>query len=371
MPRSARPIAVATAVGLLLLGTAFAAPVSAAHVACGQLITQSTTLHSDVGPCTGVGLIVAADGVVLDLNGHEVSGLNSPDEETAGVVLRRVSGATVTNGTITGFDAGVVVGAGNGNVVRGLTVVDNVGSSLDCNLGDGIAVFNSHRNLIADNTVARNGPFSGISLVGPSTGNNVKANQVRDNNLPTLYCGNSRQDIGIRLEGPGASGNKVDANVVERNGLAGIAMHSTLLVDEQGHPVPPNDANTISDNTVAHNGVGVGGYGVAMLPNGPLGPVVRSSANTVRGNTVTGNTTDGIHVPRGSTGNALVANQGSGNVRYDGADLNHQCDDNSWVRNAFVTVSQPCVAGKQGPKPKQQQGDETVSVTTRVMPELM
>ena len=363
MPRCRRPNALVTALALLLLGTALTSPVDATHVACGQVITESTTLHSDVGPCTGDGLVVAADGVVLDLNGHEVSGVNGPDE-TAGVVLRRVSGATVANGTVTGFDAGVVVGAGGANVVRGLTVVDNVGNSLRCNLGDGIAVFNSERNLVVDNTVARNGPFSGISLVGPSTGNNVKANQVRDNSLPTVHCGNNRQDIGIRLEGPGASGNKIDANVVERNGLAGIAAHST----EVGHPA--NDANTISDNTAAHNGVGGGGYGVAMLPNGPLGRVLRSSANTVRGNTVVGNATDGIHVPLGSTGNALVANQGSGNVRHDGADLNDRCDGNSWVRNALVTVSQPCVAGKQGPKPKQQQGDDTVTVTTRVMPEL-
>ncbi|MBW3645926.1 MAG: hypothetical protein KY441_10540, partial [Actinobacteria bacterium] len=66
---------------------------------------------ADVGPCPGDGLIVAADGVVLDLNGHEVRGVNGA-EETAGVVLRRVSGVTVTNGTVTGFDAGVVVGAG-------------------------------------------------------------------------------------------------------------------------------------------------------------------------------------------------------------------------------------------------------------------
>lgn len=162
----------------------------------------------------------------------------------------------------------MVVGAGDANVVRGLTVVDNVGNSLRCDVGDGIA-----------------------------------------NDVPTVHCRNSRQDIGIRLEGPGASGNKVDANMVERNGLAGIAAHRTELGD------PTNDANTISDNTVAHNGVGVGGDGVAMLPNGSLGSVVRSSANTVRGNTVTGNTTDGIHVPVGSRGNDLVTNQGSGNVR--------------------------------------------------------
>ena len=57
-----------------MLGTAFTVPVSAAHVPFGQVITQSTTVHGDVGACPGDGLIVAADGIVLDLNGHEVSG---------------------------------------------------------------------------------------------------------------------------------------------------------------------------------------------------------------------------------------------------------------------------------------------------------
>lgn len=363
MPRSRRPIALVTALALLLLGVAFTEPAHATHVACGQEITQSTTLDSDVGPCPGTGVVVAGSGIVLDLNGHRIRGLNGP-EETAGIVLRRVSGVTVTNGTVSGFDAGVVVGGGDANVVRGLTVVDNVGNSPGCNLGDGIAAFNTHRTLIVDNTVERNGPLSGISLVGPSTENKVTANRVRDNSLVNVHCGNNRQDIGIRIEGPGATGNKVDANVVERNGLAGIAAHSTLIGD------PPNDGNTISDNTVANNGVNGAGSGIVMLPNGALGGVARASDNTVRGNTAVGNATDGIHVPRGSTGNDLVANHGTGNVRYDGADLNNLCDANAWVRNTFSTVNQPCVAGRQGPKPKQGESDDILTVTTRTMPQL-
>jgi hypothetical protein len=83
-----------------------------------------------------------------------------------------------------------------------------------------------------------------------------------------------------------------------------------------------------------------------------------------------GNATDGIHVPRGSTGNDLVANHGTGNVRYDGADLNDLCDANAWVRNTFSTANQPCVAGRQGPKPKQDESDDILTVTTRTMPQL-
>lgn len=46
----------------------------AAEIGCGAVITQSTTLHQDVGPCPGLGLIVAADDITLDLNGYRVFG---------------------------------------------------------------------------------------------------------------------------------------------------------------------------------------------------------------------------------------------------------------------------------------------------------
>ncbi len=73
-----------------------------------------------------------------------------------------VSGVTVTNGTISNFDAGVVVRGGSHNVITKLTVRENVGNSLSCDLGDGIVTFNSSDNSIHDNTVELNGPLSGM-----------------------------------------------------------------------------------------------------------------------------------------------------------------------------------------------------------------
>ncbi|MBW3645917.1 MAG: copper-binding protein, partial [Actinobacteria bacterium] len=70
------------------------------------MITTDTRLDSDVGPCPGHGLIVRADNVTLDLNGHTVFAANGP-EETVGILLGNVSGVTVRNGTVEGFDAGV------------------------------------------------------------------------------------------------------------------------------------------------------------------------------------------------------------------------------------------------------------------------
>src|SRR5438067_1079791 len=94
--RQVQHVAATLALALLMLttglvGTAAAEPA----VGCGAVITKSTVLTNDIGPCPGVGIIVAADNVVLNLNGHTVTGNpqlrgNGPDDP--GVLLRQVRG---------------------------------------------------------------------------------------------------------------------------------------------------------------------------------------------------------------------------------------------------------------------------------------
>ena len=50
----------------------------ASHVQCGDVITQDTTLDSDLIDCPGDGLVIGADDVTLDLNGHTVDGDGDP-----------------------------------------------------------------------------------------------------------------------------------------------------------------------------------------------------------------------------------------------------------------------------------------------------
>ena len=71
MPRFLGLVVGALAVMLFALqgGQAFAA-----HVTCGDVITQDTTLDSDLIDCPGDGLVIGADGVTLDLGGHTVDG---------------------------------------------------------------------------------------------------------------------------------------------------------------------------------------------------------------------------------------------------------------------------------------------------------
>ena len=83
-PFLAAALAAAT---LLALSTAQA---FADHVHCGDVITQDTTLDSDLIDCPGDGLVIGADNVTLDLNGHTIEG--SAAHDSAGVRAPRREG---------------------------------------------------------------------------------------------------------------------------------------------------------------------------------------------------------------------------------------------------------------------------------------
>src|SRR5262245_53249263 len=91
-------------------------PAHAAGVSCGDTITTDTTLHQDLVKCPNVGILVGADNVTLDLNGHTIDGDGAPtpgcDPNVAfcdiGVATEGQRGVTVKNGSVRDFEAGVV-----------------------------------------------------------------------------------------------------------------------------------------------------------------------------------------------------------------------------------------------------------------------
>jgi len=205
---------------------------------CGAEITQDTTLERDLVCERGPALVIAADGVTLDLGGHSVSCNGTARSHGPGILLREVSRSTVRNGTVEQFDAGVVVEGGSANVVENLTVRDNVGST-DGDLGDGIVVTNSRENRIESNTVERNGPFSGISLGLQAQGNMIRGNAVTDNNmLDSADPASGRQTMGIRVEGPEANRNTIAGNTVTGSGGDGISVLATCETSTASPRVP-------------------------------------------------------------------------------------------------------------------------------------
>jgi hypothetical protein len=68
-------LALAVAAMTLLALGAGAATAAPAH--CGDVITQDTTLDSDLVDCFPVGLAIGADGITVDLDGHTIDGIGS------------------------------------------------------------------------------------------------------------------------------------------------------------------------------------------------------------------------------------------------------------------------------------------------------
>src|SRR4030095_10736114 len=57
--------------GLTVLGAGSAL---ARQVGCGDTITSDTTLDSDLVNCPNNGIVIGADTITLDLNGHRIDG---------------------------------------------------------------------------------------------------------------------------------------------------------------------------------------------------------------------------------------------------------------------------------------------------------
>lgn len=318
-PTVAAALSVVCVVATLGLGVPAAAG-TAQSPSCGAVVTKNTTLANDVGPCPGDGLIIAADGITLDLGGHRVFGTfeSSPvpanSVDAAGISFRQVQGSTVSNGEVFNFAAGVRIRGGSQNRVTRLNLHDNIGrSGTD---GDGIAVFGSDANRITGNRVVHNGPWSGITLLGDansgSSYNVIAGNVVRDNNIPEFDDAGEmswKSDTGIAIEGPGATHNQVLGNVVEGSGVHGILVKPACSMGydiSTGCPgTVANDFNVIRGNKVRGNGFGEPiewgpiGDGITLLAMGPA-EVHMPANNTVEDNISNGNMRNGISLGGGN-----------------------------------------------------------------------
>ena len=138
----------------MLAFTAAASPAALADhgrkgLSCGTTITQSTTLDADVGPCTGNGIILGASNIILNCDGHSVTG-KSPSGVGIGTAQ---SGDAVENCAVRGFGTGFLVYQGSldtlsndvatGNKMNGFVILEGVQTSVTDSQaqGNGMAGF--------------------------------------------------------------------------------------------------------------------------------------------------------------------------------------------------------------------------------------
>ncbi len=329
---------------------------------CGQVITRTTRLSEDIGPCPADGVVVGRDGITVNLGGYGVFGFDGPgDGNSAGIRLPDRSRVRVLNGTVSGFDGGVVLDGGRANTVTNMTVRDNVGPDdpFNAELGDGIILFDSAANLIVHNVVAGNGIFDGIGVLGGEADGNVIRNNTVTDNVGPSDGGPAGQGIIVNAAGLGDNtgsviqGTVIEGNVIRGSGSAGISNMNNIGAQ-------------ILDNVVEGNGLtnwAGNGIGIQLGPRSEM-PFTRA---LVQGNQVHGNGLDGIHVQRGATENRIIDNNAADNNArsipwfrgFDLHDLNRDpeawrlnCYSNTWSGNVWghAYYNPPCTAaGGSGP----------------------
>jgi large repetitive protein len=277
---------------IALTSTAQAAP-----IACGSVVTRSVTLTDDLLGCQGDGLVIGADGITVDLNGHTVAGVGSDDS----VGIRNVGHdrVLVKHGVVRQFERGVRLSGVSGNRLRGLTV--------ELNGSDGIDLTHSSDNQIQGGTIRDN--FTGVLLENGSARNLVARAVLQGN-----------RGAGIRLDA--STGNRVTGNIANGNGSAAEPFTSQiLLMDSHRNRLDANDVSASSTigivlvradrNQLQGNQVGFVGSdgnvgGVFLLDD--------SDRTVLHNNTVANNRPgDGILIEAGSDRTVLRGNLASGN----------------------------------------------------------
>ena len=301
-PRLIVPVVLVVMAWCLAVG---AGPAFASHVSCGDTISADTTLDSDLVNCPNNGIVIGADDVTLDLNGHTIDGDGELQEDCPEGAFCDVgidntagqTGVTIKRGAIRDFDVGIfVVGASENRIQRlssadnssfGMIVGDSSESRIDhCgSVGDGVSgilMFDSRDNRIDHNSVTGAHGYA-IPVFGSSD------NRVEKNAL-------DRNDHGILLDG--SNDNDVKGNRISHSGGSSI------------------DLGAASDNRVENNVLSDNGDGVILF---------EAHANQISGNSVTG------------TGSFGFPDTGGFGVILDGA------DDNLVQRNAVTGARGPAI----------------------------
>ena len=312
---------------VLAANPAGAAPAPTPAVHCGMRITEDTVLNRDLLNCKDDGIVFAADGITLDLNGHTVEGNGQLRKDCPkgaicddGLVSIGHSNLTVEDGTVTNFALGGVMFQGRGNRIVGLTSTANQFSGLNISSAD---------SLVTESTFSHNGSLEfgpGIYLYH-ARGTLVTGSELVDNGAIGV-------DVsalpGARVVGTQISGNPANGVVVEGSGA--LVAHNRMVGNGWGVEVDGN-RNRIVENDIGAPGCsdgcqfGIsldGGHGNSIAGNRVAEAAVAdihlsgekanppTRGNVVRDNVLIAGGRYGLQVEKPATGTSLLRNLSRG-----------------------------------------------------------
>ena len=162
-----------------------------AAFSCGLALTENMTLTEDLLGCTGDGIVVTADNVTIDLNGHSIVGFRN--ERTAGIRAQGVSNLTIKNGTIAAFERGVYL-----HDTEDVTISE---IQINANRYEGLLAYSSTGVHVLD-SVLTNNTRSAIWIY--DTDAELLGNSGLDNPNRTFYLSGGRVTLSENLARGGA-----------------------------------------------------------------------------------------------------------------------------------------------------------------------
>jgi parallel beta-helix repeat protein len=308
------------------------------HVSCGDSITADTTLDSDLVNCPNNGIVIGADRITLDLNGHLVDGDGTPaagcDNQKEpcdfGLFNDGHDGVTVRGGSVREFAVGVLFGTTTGGRARHNRVL---GISASRNQVLGLGIFSQVRGLVRNSSGNRSLGHEGNGLgLGDSHHVRIVHNSFRHNTHNGINTAQSRRNLirgnvfsrnadeGILVEG--GPRFRMTGNRFYRNGggitlgpsSRSVVTHNRIVGGRDGIRVEKGHDNLVAANVVIrtrHVGITLGIHD----------PFIGGARNLVRGNVVRRSRVDGIVVVRKDRHSVLIRNvvRRSGD---DGFDIN-------------------------------------------------
>ena len=230
-------------VGVLTLSGAEAAR---QQLGCGDTITADTTLDSDLVDCPNNGIVIGADDITLDLNGHTVSGDGELEQCgrrefcDVGVLNRGHDGVTVRRGSVRQFNVGVW-----GLRVSQNRLLDISSSSNQC---CGLGFFRGTRSLVRNSSGSDSEDANGMFLIA-SHDVRVLDNSFRDNGDQGAFVLDSTHNL---IKGNLFSHNKVYGIVLEKSDRNRVKRNRSVRDGEVGIYVAPGNRNVIARNRVSH-----------------------------------------------------------------------------------------------------------------------
>jgi parallel beta-helix repeat protein len=371
MPSSPSPTGLIVALLAACVLSLGATPAHASTVRCGATITTDTTLHHDLTDCVGNGLVIGADNIKLNLNGHTVDGNDAedhcPGDQSCDDGVNNSDGhrgVTVTGGAIREFDVGVLLVDASDNVLRGLATSQNsVGILLEHSTAGHIvnnaATDNQFMGVLllhsSDHNEIRNNKVSGSVLspgllIDDSDHNRVERNVLDGNDQGIAsspgsdyndFTGNrASHNLGGAIGADGGTGNRLRENLIADNG-DGITVGLARQIEISGNIVkgsgtfgaPDTGGFGIlldgSDDATVDRNVVVGGRGPAIFVTSLDNPET-SDRNVISRNVANSTLYDGILVSADATGTLIRRNTANGSAR-DGIKV--EAKDTTLIRN--------------------------------------